>query len=70
MDRIAIIGMGALGLLYGDMLQAAFDVGFIVGARRTAEYKATPITVNGVAKRFDVLYAGAKDPVDLMVFAV
>ncbi|MBR1560344.1 MAG: ketopantoate reductase family protein [Clostridia bacterium] len=70
MDRIAIIGMGALGLLYGDMLQAAFDVGFIVGARRKAEYAESPITVNGVGKRFDLLDAGAKDPVDLLVFAV
>jgi ketopantoate reductase len=26
MKNIAIIGMGALGLLYGDMLQTAFNV--------------------------------------------
>ena len=70
MKNIAIIGMGALGLLYGDMLQTAFDVGFIVDAGRRAVYARQPITVNGVEKAFPLLDAGGKGPVDLVIFAV
>ena len=70
MKHIAIIGMGALGLLYGDMLNSAFDVGFIVDSRRRAEYESQPITVNGVPKSFKLLDAGAQNPADLVIFAV
>lgn len=70
MKRIAIIGMGALGLLYGDMLQSAFDVGFIVDPRRKAAYARQPIRVNGEDKSFMLLDAGANHPVDLLIFAV
>ena len=70
MKNIAIIGMGALGLLYGDMLQSAFDVGFIVDARRRADYASQPVAVNGTEKHFALLDAGANAPVDLLIFAV
>ena len=70
MKNIAIIGMGALGLLYGDMLQTAYDVGFIVDAGRRAAYACQPITVNGMKKAFPLLDAGGKGPVDLVIFAV
>ncbi len=70
MRNIAIIGMGALGLLYGDMLQTAFNVSFIVDAQRRAAYARQPITVNGVEKAFPLLDAGGVDPADLVIFAV
>lgn len=70
MKDIAIIGMGALGLLYGDMLQAAFDVGFIVDPRRKAAYANQPIVINGVEKSFRLLDTGAVNPADLLIFAV
>ena len=70
MKDIAIIGMGALGLLYGDMLQTAFNVSYIVDAQRRAAYARQPITVNGVEKTFPLLDAGGKGPVDLVIFAV
>ena len=70
MKDIAIIGMGALGLLFGDMLQSAFDVGFIVDPQRRAAYAGQPITVNGAEKRFRLLDAGAASPADLLIFAV
>lgn len=70
MNSIAIIGMGALGLLYGDMLQSAFDAGFIVDERRKALYARQPIMINGKEKRFPLLDAGARRPVDLVIFAV
>ena len=37
--KIAIVGMGALGLLFGDMLASAFEVGFIVDEQRLSSYK-------------------------------
>ena len=70
MKDIAIIGMGALGLLYGDMLQSAFNVGYIVDAKRRAAYAGQPISVNGVEKRFPLLDAGGKGPSDLVICAV
>ena len=72
-ESIAIIGMGALGLLFGDMLQrdGKLSVGFIADAARLERYKDEPICVNGAQKRFDFLPAGTKDaPADLVIFAV
>lgn len=71
MKSIAIIGMGALGLLYGDLLDATTDLGFIVDAGRRARYGGEPIAVNGAPRAFKLLDAGAKGrPVDLLIFAV
>lgn len=72
-ESIAIIGMGALGLLFGDMLDRdpGLSVGFIVDAGRMARYRDEPIAINGAPKRFDLLPAGgAKAPADLVIFAV
>ena len=71
--NIAIIGMGALGLLFGDMLQQdpTLNVGFIVDEDRMARYQSEPIAVNGVPKRFTFLPAGACEaPADVVIFAV
>lgn len=71
MKNIAIIGMGALGLLYGDMLQSAASLGFIVDAERKARYAQEPILINGAPRAFSLLDAGTKDrPMDLVIFAV
>ena len=72
-ENIAIIGMGALGLLYGDLLERdkTLSVGFIVDDARMARYRGEAISVNGVEKRFRFLPAGAEDtPADLVIFAV
>lgn len=72
-ENIAIIGMGALGLLFGDLLDrdVGLSVGFIVDEARMARYRGEPISVNGAAKHFRLLPAGAKGaPADLVIFAV
>ena len=71
-ERVAIIGMGALGLLYADSLQQCprLSVGFIVDGERMARYRAEPVSINAVPKRFDFLPAGGGTPVDLLIFAV
>ena len=71
--NIAIIGMGALGLLYADLLRrdASASVGFIVDEARRRAYEGQPVAVNGRATSFPLLDAG-KDaaPADLVIFAV
>ena len=70
MKNIAIIGMGALGLLFGDMLQATTNLGFIVNGKRRESYSREPVVINGAEKQFALLDAGAGRPVDLLIFAV
>lgn len=71
MKDIAIIGMGALGLLYADMLQPAYSVGFIVDEGRRTAYAGQPVVINGRPGSFDLLTAGkAASPADLLIFAV
>ncbi len=70
---IAIIGMGALGLLYGDLLRAdpTARVGFIVGEARQADYRQQPVVINDVPTRFDLLDTRRDAaPADLVIFAV
>ena len=72
-ENIAIIGMGALGLLFGDLLarDASVSVGFIVDEARMERYRGETISVNGVEKRFTLLPRGAGlAPADLVIFAV
>ena len=72
-ETIAIVGMGARGLLFGDLLQrdAALSVGFVVDAARMERYGREPIRINGVPKRFSLLPAGAAEKgADLVIFAV
>ena len=71
--NIAIIGMGALGLLFGDLLQRneELSVRYIVDAERLERYRHETVRVNGVDKHFDFLPAGGQNSVaDLVIFAV
>lgn len=75
---VAIIGMGALGLLYGDMLQRdpGLSLGYIVDKGRLERYRGEAVSVNGTPKQFNYLPAGVADPAgiqspaDLVIFAV
>ena len=73
-ERIAIVGMGALGVLYGDFLTEHLGrdrVGFVVNAERRARYERMEITANG--RRCDFRLIDANDsghPADLVIFAV
>ena len=71
MDRIAVIGMGALGILYGSMLTKAYGnekVGFIMDGARWARYEAEPVTANGCPCGFGRARADRK--ADMVLFAV
>lgn len=72
-ENIAIIGMGALGLLFGDLLERdpGLSVGFIVDEARLRRYQGEPVCVNGAQRRFRFLPArSAGAPADLLIFAV
>ena len=73
-ERIAIVGMGALGVLYGDFLTEHLGrerVGFVVNAERRERYERMEITANGHRCDFRLIDADeAGDPADLVIFAV
>ena len=73
-ERIAIVGMGALGVLYGDFLTEHLGrerVGFVVNAERRERYGRTEITANGRRCDFRLIDANETgNPADLVIFAV
>ncbi|MGN1007205.1 MAG: ketopantoate reductase family protein [Aristaeellaceae bacterium] len=73
-ERIAIVGMGALGVLYGDFLTEHLGrerVGFVVNAERRERYGRTEITANGRRCDFRLIDANESGaPADLVIFAV
>ena len=73
-ERIAIVGMGALGVLYGDFLTSRLgreQVGFVVNAERRERYERMEISANGRRCDFRLIDANeAGNPADLVIFAV
>ena len=73
-ERIAIVGMGALGVLYGDFLTQHLGrerVGFVVNAERRERYERMEITANGRRCDFRLIDANETgNPADLVIFAV
>ena len=69
----AIIGMGALGLLYADRIVKARGIEgttFILDEERVAKYKGKEFTINGAKKEFQMMAASEMKPVDLIIVAV
>ena len=73
-ERIAIVGMGALGVLYGDFLTSRLGrerVGFVVNAERRERYEGMEISANGRHCDFRLIDANETGtPADLVIFAV
>ena len=73
-ERIAIVGMGALGVLYGDYLTEHLGrerVGFVVNAERRERYGRTETSANGHRCDFRLIDANETgNPADLVIFAV
>lgn len=69
----AIIGMGALGLLYADRIVSARGkegTTFILDTERVERYKGKEFTINGKKKDFKMSAASDMKPVDLIIVAV
>lgn len=76
-DSIAIIGLGALGIMYGDFFAekvGSDKVVFIADADRCRRYAAAPVTCNGRMNRFRFMtpeaYKEAFGAAPLVMFAV
>lgn len=73
-QRIGLIGLGSIGILYGNAFQRAFgreNVCFIVDPDRAARYTRDGVQCNGVPCdfRYETGENGA-EPVDLLLFCV
>lgn len=71
--KTAIVGMGALGLLYADQIasfQGKESVSFVMDRERIEKYSGTVFTCNGVEKRFQMVEDTKATPADLVIVAV
>lgn len=69
----AIIGMGALGLMYADTIAKARgreSVSFVMNKERLQKYKDAVFTCNGEVKTFQMRDCEEMEPVDLLIVAV
>jgi len=68
-----IIGMGALGLLYADIIAKAKGqdaVAFVMDVQRLEKYKDTTFTINGENKQFRMISDKEAKSADLLIVAV
>lgn len=71
MPNITIIGMGALGILYGDIMSASLGrdaVTFLADERRIQKYRREGVCCNG--RTCDFQMSSQAKPADLLIFAV
>ncbi|MGM9583010.1 MAG: ketopantoate reductase family protein [Phascolarctobacterium sp.] len=69
---VAIVGMGALGLLYGEQLNKVLPTGavrFVMDEERFARHANDKYEVNGVEQSFTLQSAATAEPVDLVIVA-
>lgn len=70
-NSVAIIGMGALGLLYADRIkEAGKSVHFVMDEARIAKYESESFTINNREVKFDLVCDKDAKPVDLCIVAV
>ena len=71
--KAAIIGMGALGLLYGYHMVDNIgpeSVDFLLGAERYDRYKEKTFLIQGEEKKLPIARAEQAEPYDLVILAV
>lgn len=72
-EKVAIIGMGALGLMYGSHIAARKgrdSVEYVMDAERVKKYQSTEYTVNSQVVDLKRVSAEDAEPVDLLIVAV
>lgn len=72
MKKVALIGLGAMGVLYSDLLYGALQDDFFVIAdeKRIDRYKTEGVYCNGVRCQFPYRSAAEAEPVDLLLVGV
>ncbi|NCA98533.1 MAG: ketopantoate reductase family protein [Clostridia bacterium] len=71
-QKVAIVGMGALGLLYGEQIQKTLGkdhLSFVMDTARFQRHKTDPYIVNGAPQDFTLMDAAQATPVDLVIVA-
>ena len=71
--KTAIVGMGALGILYGSHIQKTCgqeSVEFIMNEERVKKYRDAEFTCNGEKKKFKLGREQEAEPADLLIVAV
>ncbi|MGN0413230.1 MAG: ketopantoate reductase family protein, partial [Lachnospiraceae bacterium] len=71
--KAAIIGMGALGLLYGNHIADHIGpeaVDFLLGAERYDKYLKKTFEIQGEEKKLPIARAEQAEPYDLVILAV
>ena len=69
---VAIVGMGALGMLYGEQLNKVLPAGavrFLMDEERFKRHKNDKCEVNGVEQSFTLQSVAQAEPVDLVIVA-
>ena len=72
-ETVNIVGMGALGMLYGNMIRESLGtehITYVMDEKRYERYKDDENSVNGVPVRFSKVKAAAAKPCDLLLVAV
>ncbi len=72
MKKVALIGLGAMGVLYSDLLYSALQDDFFVIAdeKRIARYETEGVYCNGTRCQFPYRSAAEAEPVDLLLVGV
>lgn len=72
-ETVAILGRGAVGLLYGTMAEKNLGPGaveFVMDDERFARHAGETVTVNGEPCRVPTIPASGVSPVDLVILAI
>ena len=72
-ERVAVVGMGALGLLFGNCIAEHMGqekLCFLMDEARFARHGKKPCFINGTEKRFRICPEGEIVPADLVIVAV
>lgn len=70
-NKVAIVGMGALGLMYGEHIQEAGSVElfFIMDKERKARHLQDKYIINNIEKQFKLVSPEDGQPMDLIIVA-
>ena len=72
-EKVAIIGKGAVGLLYGSMIEAALGVGtveFVMDDERFARHEGDSVTINGEACKIATVPASRARMADAVILTI
>ena len=71
LETVHIVGMGALGLLYGSTLsEGGAEVRYVVDEERFARYQGMNVTCNGKPFSYKLVKDQETEPADLVIVAV